>query len=278
MSKIAFRERGSGSVLICLHGYAGNALQWDGVANQLENNFKVVIPNLSHLTMGKENITFSDQVELIATFIKTNYPNQIVSLAGISFGGSLTWALASRYPDLVDKVIFINPMPPDPKGSFALLYLKIFFEFTIKAPIIYIFLNSFIGKLFLKKVAFVFRNLQGEFENERVSNLQGRKLQFVAHLLYKFAWIINNERWSLWRYKLEFWTHDCLLIYDVRDPLFRESFYLKFSQTLACENVVQTQNAGHISIVQEPRLIAGAIREFLLRNTTMSPNNSDFAS
>jgi pimeloyl-ACP methyl ester carboxylesterase len=288
MSKMAFRQKGRGSenglpsepvdapTLVLLHGYAGSVRQWDQVSDYLEKNFRLVIPNLTHLSMGINKVSFSDQVDEIAHFLKTEYPNIRVHLCGISYGGALSWALASRYPELIERVVLVNPMPPNPKKSFAPAFLRYFFSFPWPVTGIYLFLKSRFGKNILKDLALMFRNLSGEGDRERINSLEGRRLMFVCHILNKFAWIMHNEDWQYWEKKLSIWKHKCLLIYETKDPLFLESFYKNFSTIMHCRDSVLTQGAGHISIVQESKLIAGAIREFLLRDA--ESQEQDFAS
>lgn len=266
MTKIVSREKGQGKALICLHGFGGSVLDWDLVSDELSKLFKVVTLNLTHLYMGQEKLTFSNQIDLIADYINTHYPNQTVFLAGVSFGGALSWGLASRYPKLIDKIVLINPMPPRAARYMAQPLVRIFLSAHIPRLGIYFFLKSPFGKYFLKIVGGIFRNLQGPGEQERLDNLKGKKLKFISHILWKFAWLLRAEGWSFWEKQLRSWNHECMLIYDRKDPLFTPEFYDSFAKILASTNVVTTQDAGHISISQQPKLIAGAMREYLLRD------------
>lgn len=224
----------------------------------------MVVPNLSHLSMGKDLITFSGQLDLVAAFIRHHFILEPVKVVGISFGGAIAWGLAIRYPELIDRVVFINPMPPAPVHSFKLASLRLFYSFPWGLNAISWFLTLPLGHRFLRSTGSVFRNLSGENDEERLDHLKGRKLLFVSHLLHKFGWILRNERWDMWIKKLDFWTHDCLLIYEERDPLFAVEFYQEFSRTLACDKVVTTKEAGHISILNQPEIISQAILDFLL--------------
>lgn len=131
---------------------------------------------------------------------------------------------------------------------------------------VFFFLSMSIGKNFLKEAAGVFRNLQGETGEQRIESIKGRKLQFISHILWNFSWILRKENWQEWEMKLQAWNHECLLIYDKKDPLFHVEFWT-VSKIILSQNVVTTQGAGHISTTQESKLIAGAIREYLLRDS-----------
>jgi pimeloyl-ACP methyl ester carboxylesterase len=266
MSKIVSREKGQGKILICLHGFGGSVLDWESISDELSKLFRVVTLNLTHLYMGQDKITFSNQIDEIAEFIQYHYPGESVFVAGVSFGGALSWGIASRYPKLMDKIVLINPMPPNATKYMAQPLVRLFLSLRIPRFGIYLFLNSPFGRYFLRLVAGIFRNLQGTGEQERLDNLKGKKLRFVSHILWKFSWLLRSENWNDWEKKLSTWNHECMLIYDRKDPLFTPHFYDSFAQTLASENVVTTQDAGHISISQQPKLIAGAMREYFLRD------------
>lgn len=271
--KIAFREYGSGSTVVLLHGYAGSPLHWDYVVQQLSPTYKVIVPNLSHLSMGGDKITFSGQIDLLAAFLRHHCPLEAVKLVGISFGGALAWGLAIRYPELVDRVVFINPMAPFPVQSFRQFGLRMFYTLPLGFREIWYFLRTPMGHKFLKNIGAVFRNLTGEGDEERLLHLQGRKLNFVCHLFQKFGWIVRNERWDIWEKKLDFWTHDCLLIYEKQDPLFSVDFYESFGRILSCDKVVETNEAGHISILNQPELISQAIVDFLVGTTDLKASS-----
>jgi len=262
--KIAVREKGQGKVLICLHGYAGSVLHWEKIAEDLSRLFKVVTPNLTRVYMGEKRLSFSQQIDVLAQFIENQYPQQTVFLAGISYGGALAWGLASRYPHLVDKVVLINPMPPAANRYFAMRSLRWLFSRSIPVSAIYLLIASPFGKFFLQQAGKVFRNFQNE--EDRLENLRGRKVQFISHILANFSWLLHNEDWAVWTEKLQTWSHNSMLIYDRKDPVFTSEFYDGFARTLAGTNVVTTQDAGHISILQQPKLIAGAMLEYLLRD------------
>src|SRR5207253_2377136 len=104
-------------------------------------NYRVVVPNLSHLFMSTDRIFFTVQVESIAHFIKTNFPGQKVHVAGLSFGGALTWALSRQHPEMVEKMILINPVIPDPISAFTLPELRYFFVMPMNSRAIYVLLS-----------------------------------------------------------------------------------------------------------------------------------------
>jgi pimeloyl-ACP methyl ester carboxylesterase len=260
--KIAFREYGQGPVVICLHGYAGGPRHWDEIVPHLSQKFRVIVPNLSHLSLAKEKISFSAQLEILASFIKIHFPQTPVRLLGISFGAALAWGLAIRSPSLVDQVVVINPLPPFPVHSMASMSLRAFLTFELSARTVFWFFRTPLGEAFLRKTARVFRNMDSPSSDDRLTHLQDRKLLFASHLFHRFCWLVQSEEWAAWERKLEFWTHDCLLIYDSQDPIFSEDTYLQFADLISCDSILRTEGRGHISVLNADAEISTAVQRF----------------
>ena len=268
-TKIAYREMGEGPLLILLHGYAGSVLHWDPIAQSLKGKHRVVVPNLSHLFMGRDYFTFSEQIDQIAQWMRQHFPQQKIHLAGISYGGALIWGLALRYLELVDRTVFINPMPPAPMNVFSIPILKSFFRLPWSSQAIAVILRTPMGRMFLKRAAQVFRIDRADLLSQN-GDLQGRKLLFVCHVIHHFAFILRQENWRAWKMRLESWTHLSLLIYDDKDPLFEPKTYHDFQELIGCDITREIHQAGHIAIQTKPLEIAAMIEEFLdvKRSTT----------
>lgn len=265
-TKIAFSQKGpkytqAESVLL-LHGYAGSPMHWDQVAVRLAKKFNVIQPNLSHLYLTNEEIPFGFQVDILARFIKLNFPDQVLHIAGISFGAALAWGLALKYPDLVKKIIFINPMPPNPVPSFNWKGMQGFFKIPVNKQSIYYFLRTPVGRFFLNKAATMFRVERADFWH-KVDDLHGQKLLFVCHVLNKFHWILKNENWNYWLGRMSQWKHSSIMLVDYQDPLFKKSAYEKMAYEICPHAVIEIKNAGHMAIHYKGAEIADHIESFL---------------
>ena len=261
LHKISFRSRGSGPILILLHGYGGSVHHWEDVAEQLSLTNQVVVPNLSHLFMSRDRLLFSVQIEILSQFIKQNFPNELVTVCGLSFGGALAWGLAQLHPEIVDRFVMINPMVPYPLQNFKLPEVKYFLRTPISTKVLYTLLSTGIGFLFLRRAASIFRDERAHGV-ARLENLKGRKLMFVADMIANFSWILRNEDWGYWWKRLQFSERSSLLIYCKDDLLFSEESYLKLAELLDCE-VRQIRDAGHLASKTKPNEISEMIREYL---------------
>jgi pimeloyl-ACP methyl ester carboxylesterase len=260
--KITYRERGQGPILLLLHGYGGSVQHWESIAETLSAHYRVVTLNLSHVYMSTDKLFFSVQIETVARFIKDTFPNQRVNVAGLSYGGALTWGLACQHRDLVEKMVLINPMVTDPVKHFLPMELRFFFAIPLNLKSIYVMLSTPMGRGFLKRAAQIFRDERAE-GNASVENLKGRKLQFVAHMIHHFSWILRSEDWSLWNSKLKEYRGVCRLIFDKQDLLFNHLAYKKFADHINCEDIVALEGAGHLAIKTQPEEISRLIVDFL---------------
>lgn len=261
-SKIQYRQFGEGECIILLHGFAGSVSHWDRLRHLLSKYHRVVVPNLTHLTLGAERLTFSRQVDELKIFIQSLKVSGPIHLVGLSYGGALAWALAMRYPNLVTRVVLINPMPPFPIRHFQWRALRLFLRLPLRKTLTALALKTEWGRQFLRRAAEIFRNVANEPSLDRVSQLEGRKLLFVAHLIERFAWIVRSERWGMWANKLEYWTPETLFICDDEDPLIRFDAYEEMFAKMGCEHFFVTEGAGHISTLNSPELITWEVLKF----------------
>ncbi|KHD89378.1 MAG: hydrolase [Bdellovibrio sp. ArHS] len=260
--KITFRQRGQGPVLLLLHGYGGSVHHWESVAETLSTSYTVVVPNLSHVYLSSDKLFFTVQVEVLAKFIKEHFPEQKVSVAGLSYGGALAWGLSAQHPGLIQKTILINPMVTDPVKHFLPKELRFFFAVPLNLKSIYVMLSTPMGRLFLKRAAQIFRDERTEGVTA-IEHLKGRKLQFVAHMIHHFSWILRSEDWNFWHQRLYTYRGECRLIFDTEDLLFNKDAYQKFAKHIGCDDVVSLTGAGHLAIKTRPDVVAQLMQEFL---------------
>lgn len=260
--KISYRERGQGALLILLHGYGGSVHHWEAVAENLSQNYRVVVPNLSHIYMSTDKLFFTVQIEVLAKFIRETFPGKKVHVAGVSYGGALCWGLASQYPELIKKTVLINPLVTNPVKHFLPKELKFFFSIPLNLGSVYMMLSTPMGRSFLKRSAQIFRDERTEGVTA-IENLKGRKLQFVAHMIHHFAWILRSEDWAFWHKKMDDYCTECCFIFDTDDPLFHKDAYRKFAEHIGCEDVIVLSGAGHLAIKTRPDAISKYIFEFL---------------
>ena len=192
---ISFRELGSGAPMVLLHGYGGSHLDWDVIAVDLAKDFRVYLPNFStHYLDLKNRLSFMDLVELVGAFVReiSAQRGTKVIVAGASFGGALAWALTIRFPDLVEKLVLVSPMPPNPAPRIRDPRMKFLLKLATIPKGVAIFLATPAGHLLLPYLERIFQLPWARHQkNKRWALLTHRKLRIVSHSVERFAWISN---------------------------------------------------------------------------------------
>ncbi|MES3039175.1 MAG: alpha/beta hydrolase [Bdellovibrionota bacterium] len=261
---LSFKTQGHGPDLILLHGYAGRPQALNILTDSLSPYFRVVVPDLTDLYINRKKWSFCQQVEMMNEWIRARVNRPYYDVLGMSYGGALAWGLSLQHPDLINKLILVNPMGSDPFQSIRYRPMSFFMRLPNWKPISHAFLATSAGKTFLLSAKEIFRDTR--LESLDVTNLHGKKLAFVAGLISQFGWILNQENWSYWRDRLPENTKESLMIYDRRDPLFHESSYEDFAQLFGVQEHFHIDGAGHIPHPRHYSLIADSVLSFLMRD------------
>ncbi|WP_250518819.1 alpha/beta fold hydrolase [Caballeronia sp. ATUFL_M1_KS5A] len=115
--RIHFTQRGAGDVtLVFLHYYGGSSRTWDGVAEALTKDFRIVATD--HRGWGKSDASAesygiadlaADAEQVIHSLGLRRY-----ILVGHSMGGKVAQLIASRQPDGLEGLVLVAPSPPSP--------------------------------------------------------------------------------------------------------------------------------------------------------------------
>ncbi|MHC5202747.1 alpha/beta fold hydrolase [Myroides sp. LJL119] len=98
--------------MIFIPGFACSAEVWDETIAKFENKYTCYSLTMAGFA-GFEpqiNSSFENWVISIADFIKDNKIEKPI-IVGHSMGGAMALAIASDYPDLIDKIIVVDALP-----------------------------------------------------------------------------------------------------------------------------------------------------------------------
>lgn len=108
---------GSGRPIILLHGFPDFWYGWKNVIMGLKDQFKVIVPDLRGYNLSDKPDDVEDyKLDLLIQDIKQLAQKLEIpkfTLIGHDWGGTISWALAEKHPELVEKLIIINS--PHPK-------------------------------------------------------------------------------------------------------------------------------------------------------------------
>jgi pimeloyl-ACP methyl ester carboxylesterase len=100
---LAYKKLGNGAPLMLIHGYPLDHTIWTEVANLLENEFILILPDLrgfGQSTTVEAPYTMSDMADDLAGLLD-HLRLEKVALAGHSMGGYVALAFAKKYPQRV---------------------------------------------------------------------------------------------------------------------------------------------------------------------------------
>lgn len=110
--KVHYRETGSGSPLVLLHGTSSSLHTWDIWAEELKSNYRVIRMDLPAFGLTGPNATHDYSLKAYSDFLRAFLDQVNVDtcyLAGNSLGGAIAWTFALSHPDRVKKLILIDP-------------------------------------------------------------------------------------------------------------------------------------------------------------------------
>lgn len=102
-----------GPTVVMVHGLGGSRLNWRGVAPGLAARGRVRALDLrghGHSPMPRD-ASLDENLALLARYIEREVGHS-VTLVGNSMGGLLSLLLASSRPDLVERLVLVNPALP----------------------------------------------------------------------------------------------------------------------------------------------------------------------
>jgi pimeloyl-ACP methyl ester carboxylesterase len=109
-----YTESGDGEPVVFLHAGASSSRQWRKITPRLENNFRLLAPDLIGFAQtppwaGTRELTHDDQAALVRSLIEATC-DQPVHLVGHSYGGATAVRLWLAMPTLVRSLVLIEPI------------------------------------------------------------------------------------------------------------------------------------------------------------------------
>lgn len=107
--------------LLILHGWGQSAEDWEKVAKQLGQRYRVFVPDLlgfGSFKKGKTNYCFEDYLSFVSSFTKKLKLKNYI-LIGHSFGGKIAIGYAFKNNKAVNKLILISPSGIEERSIFT---------------------------------------------------------------------------------------------------------------------------------------------------------------
>jgi pimeloyl-ACP methyl ester carboxylesterase len=142
--------------ILFVHGGGPSGPMWRDHMDRLAPDFHCLAPDLPGF--GRSNrlapISLSQTADLIAEVIAARVPARRAHVVGLSYGGSVAFALLDRHPEALDRVV-IDGACVLPRWTNALILAAI----TVVSPLVNTSLaTSFLGRLGLRDLGLALRS------------------------------------------------------------------------------------------------------------------------
>jgi pimeloyl-ACP methyl ester carboxylesterase len=263
--QVHYREEGNPKAdsvpLVLIHGTGASLHTWDGWADTLKNDFRLVRLDLPAYGLTGPNATNEYPMEYYVSFLNSFLQKKGIQqcyLAGNSLGGAVAWQYALKYPNSVVKLILIDAI-----GYPSLQSKNIPIAFRIAQIPILKNLAKYITPRFM-----VEGSLKNVYANDskvtpelidrywELTLRKGNRSAFVARFNQKTT--IDNQ----WKYipkiaiptLIQWGQHDELIPLDVAK---------RFHLDLPNDTLIVYSNAGHVPMEEIPVQTANDARVFL---------------
>jgi len=109
--QIRYRDEGQGPVLVLIHGVCASLNTWDGWAEELADDFRVIrldLPGFGLSPLADAGIYERQRAVALIDAMAQTLGLERFSLAGNSLGGYLSWIYAYAHPEKVENLILVD--------------------------------------------------------------------------------------------------------------------------------------------------------------------------
>lgn len=237
---INYQTIGKGENLILLHGWGMDVSTWWPVVDLLKQDFTLWLldlPGFGKSDLPNKTWSIEDYADEIANFIREHRIKK-PALLGHSFGGSVAIKLASKYPNLISKLILESSSGIRPKPN---LLIRLF---TAAAKLIKLFPDLLNIKDRLRNW---FYKLIGS-DYLTTGKLKKTFLKVIRQDLSEDAKKISQETLIIWGEN------------DKTLPLDRGK---KLYQLIKNSRLEIIENAGHAPHIKNPYFFTNYVKDFI---------------
>ncbi|MBN2080514.1 MAG: alpha/beta hydrolase [Spirochaetes bacterium] len=257
--EVHYRDEGRGFPLVLIHGTAASLHTWDGWAEALTKNFRVIRMDLPAFGLTgaspDRDYTIGAYVRFIDSFlVKLGIPR--CHIAGNSLGGLIAWNYALAHPGKVEKLILIDSAG-HPHSSIPFIFR------LVRLPLGDV-LGQYIGPRFL--IEQNLREVYGDTSRitpeivdryYRLSLRKGNRRAFIDRAR------TVEDRGSMAK-KITGIRIPTLIIWGKEDAWIPLDDAYKFKNEIGGSVLKVYDGAGHIPMEEIPEITARDARRFLL--------------
>lgn len=257
--KIAFREQGSGSPVILIHGIPTNSLMWRNIIPQLAKTHRVIAPDLLNFGQSAKpesaDVSINAQSHMLIKFMDALGVRR-ADVVAHDIGGGIAQLMAVSHPEKIRKLVLMDSVCFDswPIPEFEPLQKP---EAEVGMN-----LNDFVSMMRGLMPIGVYNKRVMTDELIEIylapwSTENGKKAFFrnLRRLNKEYTQAIADE--------LKHLPHQTLVMWGDKDPFQSPDYALQLAQTIPNAELVLIKDAGHWLIDEKPAEIGERINQFL---------------
>jgi len=255
--RINYSDSGYGKVIVLLHGYLESSEVWNGFAEQLGSEFRVISVDLPGCGLSD---VYGDvhSMEFMATAIKELLDSlnlNKVFLTGHSLGGYVTLAFLELFPSIISGYCLFHSQPfPDTTAALDKRKREIEIVKMGKKNLMY---PDNVIRMFAPTNLETFSDAL-QRSKDIASRISGEGIIAVLN-----GMMIRPSRLTL----MEEGKVPCLWILGSMDNYIPCEFIQTMVSLPANARVVVLKNSGHLGFIEEENLSVNLVREFVRRLT-----------
>ena len=256
MSKIYYKEYGGGYPLIFLHGFCETNYVWEGVAELLKNDFRIICPDIPGF--GKSlpmpnGFTLDDVASELYNGLTNDLKIDNGFVIGHSLGGYITLAFARMFPDfcngfcLFNSSVFEDSEDKKENRNKLIEHLR---ENGVTS-----FIRTFVPSLF-------YSDRVADFENVIVK-IRDEGLKLSPDVVAGYAAAMRDRKSGVETIKK--YKENVLVIAGEEDNNVPKEVSLKISTFINSSNFYLLPASAHMSMFEQKVRSAEIIRDFVTK-------------
>lgn len=262
-TRVSYQKKGSGPVVMLVHGFGEDGRVWSHQVDQLAENFTVIVPDLPG--SGTSDLLPYTSIELLSDALYQVLEAENISslvMIGHSMGGYITLAFAEKYPDRLTGFGLFHSMAFADSDEKKEARRKSIGFIRQHGPV----------KFLEQSIPNLFSPLFREKNKAEYDRFVSDNTNFSADALVSYyeAMIARPDRTAV----LKKSTVPVLFIIGLHDKAIPGEQSLQQTHMPSVSYVLILQQSGHQGMMEEPEKSTHFLKKFLLEIEIVTPGGT----
>jgi len=254
-AKIRYRDVGQGPVIVLLHGYLETLKVWNGIVDELRDDFRIIAPDLpgQGCSAVSSDVQTMDSMAYQIKLVLNNLGIEKCFMVGHSMGGYVALAFLENYPKMLTGLTLFHSSP----------YADTNEKRMNRDREIVLLKNGKKAQIYNTHMPKIFANDNVEKHQKKIAKLKERAQKTPAENIIA---VIEGMKERPERVEVLKKTKlPVQYIIGAKDNFIPMEILEKLNWPLTSE-VVVLENSGHIGMYEEKKKAAKVILEFIRRH------------